>query len=506
MNGVTYTKFEWNFGLTLTGVAVIPFFFASFELIPGGHHNNQRAIQLAVLLASLLYAMEGVFRGKLTRPSSIRASWWFCGGFFFFGALSAIQSAFRLQAFLEWNLFFSLLVLSYLIAVEVRKNPLEQIKKILRILGVGTALYACASTVPLVSALLLKAQPSLVDLIPGFDNWRFLNHTQTVILPLLGLLLVIDSPRSKVEDADTQASSLISLWRKYRYWLWWYAISVSWMLVFVSGARGTGVGMGVSIATIFFLLQKKAWPWCRVMLLAALFGALGNFLLYTVAPLAIGLRPFGSLGEVAVRTATNPDSGRIALWHIAIGLIKAYPWLGSGPMHFAHYSRGMRLPAHPHNWILQIASEWGFVALICFCAVLYLSLRRLFRTARTVASDDWDNQAISVAFLAVLIALICDGLVSGLLVMPVSQLWIAIYVGCAWGWTESRQSENLAVGSTRKMDAPLRILLSSLLIALMLNFVHAFWVQIWGSGAEQQSEHIKNDDERWPRFWIYGNF
>jgi O-antigen ligase len=487
-------------------MAVVSFFSASFELIPGGNHNNQRAIELAIILMALFQAMQGIVQERFLKPDSIKLIWWFCGGFFFLGALSALQSAFSPQAFLEWSLLLSLLILSYLIATEVKENSLDQIKTILRVLGAGTALYVGTSMVPLVSALLLKSQPSLIDLIPGFDNWRFLNHTQTAILPLLGLLLVMDSPRSKVEDADTRASSLISLWSKYRYWLWWYAISASWMLVFISGARGTALGMSVSIAVVFFLLRKKAWPWCRIMLLAALFGALGNFLLYTVAPLAIGLRPFGSLGEVAGRTVFNPDSGRIALWHIAMDLIKAYPWLGSGPMHFAHYSRGMRLPAHPHNWILQIASEWGCVALICFCAILYLSLRSLFRTARTVASDDRDNQAISVAFLAVLIALICDGLVSGLLVMPVSQLWIAIYAGCAWGWAGARQPENLALNGTRKMDAPLRILLSLLLMALMVNFFHAFWVQIGGSGADQQSEHIKNDDERWPRFWIYGNF
>lgn len=31
-------------------------------------------------------------------------------------------------------------------------------------------------------------------------------------------------------------------------------------------------------------------------------------------------------------------------------------------------------------------------------------------------------------------AILLDGLVSGPLVMPVSQLWLAIYAGLAWGW------------------------------------------------------------------------
>ena len=52
----------------------------------------------------------------------------------------------------------------------------------------------------------------------------------------------------------------------------------------------------------------------------------------------------------------------------------------------------------------------------------------------------------------------------------------------------------------------LGFMLLFLLAALALLLGYALWDQIWGAGAEQLIEHMKNDVERWPRFWIYGTF
>jgi hypothetical protein len=271
-----YSKWTGGFIFAIAGIGALPFFFPGLELVAGGNHNNQRVIQLVILLAASLYAMRSAFCNRILESDAQVNVWVLWGGFFIFGALSGIKSDITFYSFLEWMLFLSLFVLSVLIAVEIKKNALEGIRKILCILGIGACLYAATAMMLPIPALMLKAQPQLIDIIPGFDNWRFLNYTQTTVLPLLGLLLVIDLPGNDVHQQTGQRSaSLIFFWKNYHHWLWWYATSAWWMLVFVSGARGTLMGIGAGTIAAWFLLRKRAWPWCRVMLLTALLGAVG---------------------------------------------------------------------------------------------------------------------------------------------------------------------------------------------------------------------------------------
>jgi O-antigen ligase len=67
------------------------------------------------------------------------------------------------------------------------------------------------------------------------------------------------------------------------------------------------------------------------------------------------------------RYATVIESGRFSnfasvgsrwtLWRISMEAALAHPLLGIGPMHFAYVDNGEG--AHPHNFWLQLAAEWG---------------------------------------------------------------------------------------------------------------------------------------------------
>ena len=103
-------------------------------------------------------------------------------------------------------------------------------------------------------------------------------------------------------------------------------------------------------------------------------------------------------------------------------------------MHFAHAGRDLQAAAHPHNWLLQIGSEWGVPALLCLAGALMLALLQLWRARTAVAPGDAMRQCTLAVWMVTAIAIVLDGMVSGLLVMPTSQLWIALYLGCAWGW------------------------------------------------------------------------
>ncbi|NKI71930.1 hypothetical protein GN109_21125 [Collimonas pratensis] len=160
----------------------------------------------------------------------------------------------------------------------------------------------------------------------------------------------------------------------------WVVTSIWWALLFVSAGRGTFVGLLAGISVSLFCLRRDALPWCLVMLWSALIG-LGIYLLfYVLLPLALGLQPFGFLFSVVGRTIENPDSSRWPLWVRAWEIVMAHPWLEAGPLHFAHFGRDLQIGAHPHNWVLQIACEWGIPALLCLMSAIALGFKALLAT------------------------------------------------------------------------------------------------------------------------------
>ena len=96
-------------------------------------------------------------------------------------------------------------------------------------------------------------------------------------------------------------------------------------------------------------------------------------------------------------------------------MIQADPWAGAGPAHFAHYGRDLPFGAHPHNWVLQIGSEWGLPALVCLCAALLLSFRRLSRHGNFASEN---KLALPAAWWVTGTAIVVDGLFSGIILMP----------------------------------------------------------------------------------------
>ena len=70
--------------------------------------------------------------------------------------------------------------------------------------------------------------------------------------------------------------------------------------------------------------------------------------------------------------------------------------------------------------------------LACLVGVCAYALRALHCCGAQLSPSDAANQAMLTCWLATGAAILLDGLVSGLLVMPVSQLWLAIYAGLAW--------------------------------------------------------------------------
>jgi hypothetical protein len=122
------------------------------------------------------------------------------------------------------------------------------------------------------------------------------------------------------------------------------------------------------------------------------------------------------------------DSGRLLLWKSTVSLIQSHPWSGVGPLNFLDSIEKHLNVSHPHNALLWIAAEWGLPAgILLFTLVCWGFYRWMGSLSRT------NHPELRIALSA---ALFCTGIhaqFSGNLLMPASQIIIALIVGTALG-------------------------------------------------------------------------
>ena len=418
-------EYPWPLATILLGFLVGASSLIPFQTLSStGYHDGQRIVASLYLMVSMLLLGWRFFCRKLLLVPKTRLNFSVLILFWGLGLISSMASYSPRHALHEWANLAMLFLVSWMIANEVACNSSDWLDRILLLCGIGCSLYIFQALVAYGSALAVGQQPDPRDLVVGFDNYRFLNHIQTISLPLLGIL----ATRRFKSGAPAYFNPIY----------WFVILLLWWMLTFVTGGRGTFVGVWSGMLLVLGLHRRQAWPWFRAMSLSCVAGLAAYLFFYLLVPLLNGLQPFGFLVDIAQRTAADPGSSRLPLWQRSIELVLLHPWLGIGPLHFAHYSQDLAIAAHPHNALLQIASEWGLPALIALGALVLLGVRLLISAGRTVLLTDFRNQAFFSAFAATGVSIAVDSMVSGLIVMPASQLWIALYLGCAWGWAVSQ--------------------------------------------------------------------
>lgn len=426
-----------------------------FPLVSGAHfYDNQRLIEISCVLFALVAIWTQLIHASAIPQLLCRPLPLLLALFFLLGLVSSSTAYSPRHAFLEWANLLLLCGAAWLVATEISAKGDLLLDKVLMLCGLACAAYLLLEIAIYLSVLKAGVQPKPSQLIVGFDNYRSFNYVQTISLPMLGLLA------ARMPDRG-------------RRLFWWGITALWWMLLFVSAGRGTFFGLTVAIAVVLCALGKSAWAWCRAMLLVGLAGLLAYLFFYVFIPVARGLAPFGLLLTTVERSVENPTSSRLQLWIRSLEMVGKDPWLGAGPLHFAHYGRDLQLGSSPHNWPLQIGSEWGLPALLVLCGALALALFKLWQLRKVVAAKD---QSTLTAWLVTGLAILGDGVVSGLIVMPTSQLWIALYVGCAWGWTYSLSPIVKTVDF--QLSAVHRIFISLCVLLLMYALVNGIWPEL----------------------------
>jgi O-antigen ligase len=286
----------------------------------------------------------------------------------------------------------------------------------------------------------------------------------------------------------------------------WFALAAFWWaLLFVSEARATILAFGAAGLGVLVLRRSHARALLQVMALTVLAGVVVYVLGFILLPMLAGLGAIGVPSNVVARTAADPSSGRTLLWKLALQLIAAHPWLGVGPQHFAHEGAKLYIGAHPHDWLLQIGAEWGVPALLCLLGAIALGARALAGSGKRIAEGDVHNQQILAALLMACAAIFVDGLFSGVLVMPQSQLAIALVIGCAGGWLRSLDADMVQPAPSPATRTVTAMLAAIALCGLVWSVAPDFMRHARGE-APTPAEKAINNKGNWPRLWEAGYF
>ncbi|GAB3427368.1 O-antigen ligase family protein [Massilia solisilvae] len=455
---------------------------ANFMLVAG--HDFQRVVEIVTLLCvgAWLLASRSDVAGRLFAGAAGKM----LAVFFLLGMLSSIQAREPRLAAFETSVFFLLYAVAIAAGAEIAKRGLPALLRILQVVAIAGALYTIKFFAAYFGSFYLDIALAADDFTPGFSNIRFFNHVQTSTLPLLVLLCSLTPRASRLR------------------WLWLAVTAYWWMALYATTARGTLAGMAAACAAAAFLLRGAALPYLRQVGLTAMLGVVGYVVLLVIVPALLGAQGIGAFTFAVERTVTDPASGRLPLWHQAVTLILQHPLLGVGPMHFAHFGRPVHQGAHPHDWLLQIASEWGLPALVCLLAAIAIVLRALVRAARQVDAHDRNNRAVAAALLVGAVAILVDGTVSGIIVMPQSQLGIALYLACATGWYRTVVPVTQVSGA----GGTARLVGAVLVVATMAGLANLLPDGLARLRAEPLSPALEavNAGPSWPRLWKEGYF
>lgn len=445
-------------------------------------HDGQRLAELALLGIIVLgvtmsrtgHGLANVWAGL---PCWIRAALFAA---FVLGLVSALQSHLPRWAMLEWGLLLLLLIVALAVAAGRRAGGVHIDQWIIMVLYASAVAYVAKMAVVYVAMLTVGASYGMGfnvrDLYTGFSNIRFFGFVQTMVLPFLLL--------PAMWWARTRAQRIVlgvvpALW---------------WMLAVASGSRGAWVALAIGVLAVLLFGGHAGRRWIKWQITGLVCGLICYAVFVLLVPQLLE-QPASFLHRAEDITSL---SLRDVIWTAAINFARENPFLGVGPMHFAYYAN--TVAAHPHNVVLQFMAEWGMPAALSFTVVFATGGLAFARHVRRVAAvSDAQVGMNAVALLASLTGAAAQAMIDGVLVMPVSQILLALIIGWALGLYLAGDRETVQCGTPEKM-------LGTALIVLAAGSV-IYGVQPEIGRIEQREEtylaaHPGNP--LFPRFWAQG--
>lgn len=365
------------------------------------------AIGLFILLAVLVLAVPALQRaiGSAWRATP-RAVPLVLASVLLLGLVSALRLAHPAYAMVEvaQMTLWAGLVVVVAAARSVAGRWFERVALIaVGLLGLGVFLQEVAG---LAAYTALGEQFQYREALIRFVHPRYYNQVQTWTLPVLAALPLAFPERAR--SLRVAASVLIGF---------------QWYLLLMTGARGSIVALVAALLLVAAWLPAARRHWWKPHLAGLLIGvAIYAAALAVVSSAGKQVQPGGTFFEQSVGRPVLHTTGRTLLWRESVRDIQAHPWLGSGPMHYACEPQGY-VAAHPHNFALQIAGEWGLPAAALLGGLIaWLLLRAALNSRRRPPAEHDPGGALRAMLLAGVVAAAAHLQVSGLLIGPASQV------------------------------------------------------------------------------------
>lgn len=436
---------------------------------PFSGHDLQRVVQIAIGVCAVLYGLWlGPQERWVDRPTGLGL-----GLIIVLGLVSSALAAQPLWALTEVAVFVSCAAIALAFAA-LRRQGGEPLDRALILMVVLLCLIKSSQYLYAGALAFSSGQPTLDPdlLLSGFSNKRFYGQFQTFTLPLLALPLLIPNVSRCLRGA---AFALLCAW---------------WLIAISGGTRGTWLGMGVAGAVLAVL-----GPWGRRWLAWQLAAVLGGLLLYWLVFTRLADYLGIEISNGASDRLTTSLSGRGPIWSQAWNMLVEHPWLGLGPMHFADIANP--IAAHPHQSVLQWASEWGVPSALCVAVLAWRGGWATMGVLRARALSTARADLLRSCLFAALVGALVQSMVDGVIVMPNSQVWLALVVG----WLMALHMWRTPVTAVQPLAwhawKALSVLAVGLLVFIAVRDVPHF------EHAQQQYLHTYHTHLQ-PRFWVQG--
>jgi putative inorganic carbon (hco3(-)) transporter len=400
-------------------------------------HNEQRAVQIVLLgWTAAAYLIIGL---ELLRTGAGNA-WGFpawLAVLLAIGVISSLRTQFVYAALAEVGLVALLATTALLVARIVSSDPERYARLACRFALLFCTAYVLGVATRYLAAFNLGRAIDLDVLILGYANPRFPSALHALLIPFVAATVATRSEPVWLRSAAAVVMSFV------------------WAINLGLGTRGIWFAYALGLPAAVALLGWRQTARLAIAVgLSAAAGAALYLVFFKVGPVVAGL---GSAVATPTDNLTTVTS-REVLWEMSWQAIQSAPLLGIGPAQFAAMDNAVG--AHPHNWILQLASEWGLIALVIVLAAIVRWIAKVHRSApsKTVATT---------APHLVLIVALAYGLVDGLLVMPVSQSAAALAIGLSLGMTSGGRSTS---SRARFVPVSLTVAFASCSIPIVASF------------------------------------
>lgn len=396
--------------------------------------------------------------------------------------VSVLRAPVLSASVLEASVVLGLIALTVMFSTQTIQR---RHKQILGIVVLVSAVYSIVIIIRFAASLVEPSMLRIDMLFPGYGNYRFFNHVQVVVIPLL-------------------VTACLVVRQRRLFLLACMALSLELCWLFFTGGRATILAITGGATTVLILVPSTGWRYSRVLAGGALLGGAMYLAMFVWIARLAGVSVDTSAMDAVARTTTGIGEPREYLWGLAFSYIQEAPWFGIGPMHFAH--RPNLESAHPHNIYLQIGAEWGLPMLtICVAAALWGWLRLLRVTKRAVDCD----KRLGTGLCAAAVGISVDGIFSGNFVMPNAQIWIAILIGLATGFVRQHlDSGNARAICTGCGTIYVRVFVACLFIFALFGIAQGIWPEVLNTRGhiEVVRAQVFFNGPDAPRFWSHGWF